>query len=226
MNTFYYGVTEKTDGTAISVWGARPSDPAVNLAGRKLYFDKLYFKVSKVTEASVGVNGENGADNINGMGSIDGVEGQAAKAGAQFQIGIDAPVFLAVDENDKRTYSYTFDTASTATSQTILTYLDQDGTKYHFFWDKFDLEENGTIIADGNNLVTQEYEVAKVLGQYTKGNTIYFDATFSKLSYNKSDGAKNGGKGIPASDTEPVYYLATGPGVQTLSDVMVKSDKE
>lgn len=225
-NTFYYGITEKTDGTMISTWGARPSEPPVSLANRKLYFDKLYFKVTKTTAAAVAMDGEDGADSINAMSSIDGIDAEAANIGAQFQIGTEVPVALTADENDKRTYSYVFDAATTATSQTILTYLDQDGTKYHFFWDKFDLDENGTIIADGNNLVTQEYEVAKVMGQYRKGNTIYFDATYSKLSYNKSDGAKNDGKGIPASDTAPVYYLATGPGMQTLSDVMVKAEKE
>ncbi len=226
MNTFYYGATEKVDGTKISAWGARPSESVVNLAGRKLYFDKLYFKVTKTTEAAVSIDDENGAYSVNAINVMDGMEGEAAKAGAQFQIGTEAPIALTADENDKRTYSYVFDAASTATSQTVLTYLDQDGTKYHFFWDKFDLEENGATITDGNNLVTQEYEVAKVLGQYRKGNTIYFDATFSKLSYYGSDGAKNSGKGIPASDTEPVYYLATGPGMQTLSDVMVKAEKE
>lgn len=219
MNTFYYGATEKIDGTKISIWGAKPAEPAQNLGGRKLYFDKLYFKVTKTTEAADAATGDN-------AGGIDGFEESAANIGAQFQIGTEVPVALTADENDKRTYSYVFDAATTATSQTILTYLDQDGTKYHFFWDKFDLDENGTIITDGNNLVTQEYEVAKVMGQYRKGNTIFFDATYSKLSYNKSDGAKNDGKGIPASDTAPVYYLATGPGMQTLSDVMVKAEKE
>lgn len=215
MNTFYYGATEKADGTKISAWGARPSDEALSLADRKLYFDKLYFKVTK----SIG-----GVDEENGTGSVSGTE--AAMEGASFQIGAEEPVALKVDENDARTYAYVFDAASTATSRTLLTYLDQDGTKYHFFWDKFDLDVNGTITAGANNLVTQEHEIAKVMGKYVKGNTVYFDATYSKLSYYNSTGAKNDGRGIPGSDAEPVYYLATGPGKPVLSDVMVKAEKE
>lgn len=225
-NTFYYGATEKTDGTKISTWGAKPSEPEVSLASRKLYFDKLYFKVTKAAEATAGLEEESDADTINAIAGADGTEAYAATAHALFQVGEEAPNALEPDSDDARTYSYIFPGNSTATSQTILTYIDQDGTEYHFFWDKFDLEENGTTTADANNLVTLEYEIAKVMGQYVKGNTIYFDATFSKLSYSGTNDIKNGGKGIPASDTEPVYYLATGPGMTTLSDIMVKSEKE
>lgn len=39
--------------------------------------------------------------------------------------------------------------------------------------------------------------------------TVYYDATLSKLSYKDTDGAKNGGKGIPYLDTAKVYYYAT-----------------
>lgn len=39
--------------------------------------------------------------------------------------------------------------------------------------------------------------------------TVYYDATLSKLSYKDTDGAKNGGKGIPYLDMAKVYYYAT-----------------
>jgi len=39
--------------------------------------------------------------------------------------------------------------------------------------------------------------------------TVYYDATLSKLSYKDTDGAKNGGKGIPYLDTAKVYYYAS-----------------
>ena len=167
MNTFYYGTTEKTDGTKISTWGARPSEEIVSLAGKKLYFDRLYFQVPKDTNANGGASGGTGTGNTSGTGTL----------GAQFQIGTETPVSLIADEGDARTYSYTFDGASTATSQSILTYLDQDGTKYHFFWDKFTVESTG----EDNDLVTQEYEIAKVMGKYELGNWIYYDATMSKM---------------------------------------------
>lgn len=173
-NTFYYGATEKADGTKISTWGARPSEEIVSLAGKKLYFDRLYFQVPKDTNENGGASGGTGTGNTSGTGTL----------GAQFQIGTETPVSLTADEGDARTYSYTFDGTSTATSQSILTYLDQDGTKYHFFWDEFDLKNaDGTVVEGGNNLVTLEDEIARVNGKYEKGNWIYFDATLSKLSY-------------------------------------------
>ena len=46
--------------------------------------------------------------------------------------------------------------------------------------------------------------------------TVYYDATLSKLSYEKTDGARNDGKGIPYPGTTKVYYYATnGTNVKT-----------
>ena len=194
MNTFYYGATEKADGTMISKWGGKHSTDNIGLGGKKLYFDKLYFTVSKT---------ENADDT----------------AGARLQIGDAAPIKLTADGNDDRTYSYTFTGAPLATSQTILTYIDQDETMYHFFWDKFT-----TVGGYDNNLVTIEYEVAQVDGNYVKGNTVYFDATLSKLSYKGTTDAKNEGAGIP-KDNDAVYFVATGSG-QSYSGKMSRAEKE
>ena len=169
MNTFYYGATEKTDGTKISYWGAPLPEEEVSLTGKMLYFDKLYFKTTKSVDAD---------DETSGTGNASGAE----EAGAKFRIGIGEEVPLTVSEEDERTYIYTFDSNPAATSKTVLTYIDQDGTEYHFLWNEFDLKNaDGTTIADGNNLVTQKDEIAAVMGQYVLGNWIYFDATMSKL---------------------------------------------
>ena len=41
------------------------------------------------------------------------------------------------------------------------------------------------------------------------GITVYYDATLSKLSYDKTENVKNGGKGIPYSENDPIYFYAT-----------------
>lgn len=203
-NTFYYGATEKADGTKLSFWGASPAETAISLAGKKLYFDKIYFKVPVTLDR----DNKDDTDTENDTDTKDDTDikgGADAGDVAKLQIGADTPVSLTADESDDRTYSYVFGGDATADSQTILTYLHQDGTKYHFFWDKFDLEENGETVPEGNNLVTQEYEIAKVEGTYEKGNTIYFDATFSTLSYRHSS-TRMAGQGIPRSDYKGEYY--------------------
>lgn len=247
MNTFYYGATEKADGTKLSFWGA-PLKPEAPLAGKKLYFDKLYFKVPVTASMAGGLYEESaqnsayteddGADAGENADAPDNTDGEtmadadaeaaenaadttsiemyetravmtaaaAGAAGAKFQIGTDAPVNLTADANDARTYSYVFDSAATASSQTILTYLDPDGAKYHFFWDEFDLEEDGNIITDGNNLVTQEYGIARVMGKYELGNFIYFDATMSKMPYEGNDN----GAGIPLKGGVVYCLMAKG----------------
>lgn len=196
VDTFYYGATEKADGEIISKWGKKPSTNVDYLTNHKLYFDKLYFKVSRAEDAD-------------------------STTGAGLQIGNAAPIELIADANDDKTYSYTFTGAPTATTQTILTYIDQDGTKYHFFWDKFVTDAGG----NENNLVTLEYEIAQVDGQYVKGNTVYFDATLSKLSYEGTTDVKNHGAGIPKVG-DSVYFAATGNGKPTYSGKMTIAEKE
>ncbi len=190
MDTFYYGITEKADGTTISTWGARPSETAEELSGKTLYFDKLYFKVPKTVDGDDGATGNAGTDDANGAETL----------GAQFQIGDGELIPLKVDEEDARTYIHIFDNDPTATSQTILTYIDQDGTKYHFFWDKFVVEST----SEDNDLVILEDEIAKVDGKYELGNWIYFDATMSKLA-NESNNSE-----IP-QDFGVYCMMAEGP---------------
>lgn len=53
-NTFYYAATEKTDGTVISTWGAKPSTDNASLAGKTLYFSKLYFAAADGGKLQIG----------------------------------------------------------------------------------------------------------------------------------------------------------------------------
>jgi fibro-slime domain-containing protein len=46
--------------------------------------------------------------------------------------------------------------------------------------------------------------------QPADGITVYYDATLSKLSYDKTENVKNGGKGIPYSENDPIYFYAKG----------------
>lgn len=170
-NTFFYGATEKIVGTSttlISGWGAQPTGQE-SLAGKTIYFDKLYFPVA---------------------------------SGGQFQIGDGTPITLSPDANDEKTFSYTFPDDTTATQETILTFIatDESGniTKYHFIWSDF----NANAVALNN-------DIASVTNTYYKAVTVYFDATMSKLSYSGTTGALNSGNGIPYADTENVYYYAT-----------------
>ena len=170
-NTFYYGVTEKENGSMVSKWGAQPSKTTTSLAGKKLYFDSAYFDPGEAGEA-------------------------------EFRAGIDEGGLLELDEEDG-TFSYSFPSDSNATSKTILTYISKDNTKYHFFWDSFD---SGSTELDE---VTVEYEMACVNYVHKTGNVVYFDASMSKMSYAKFEGAKNDGKGIPYSENDGIYYYAT-----------------
>lgn len=184
LNTFYYGVTEKADGTIISTWGEPLSEDRTSLGGQKLYFSKIFFPVAD---------------------------------GGRLLVGQEEEATLVADEDDEKTLSFSFAEDSTATSKTILTFIDSEGSRYHFLWSDF-----GTTGAE-INLVTLEDEIAAVTETYVKANTVYFDATMSKLSYYGTDGAKNSGNGIPYKDTENVYYYATGDGVSAISGKMEKA---
>lgn len=188
MNTFYYGVTEKANGDIISKWGAKPGGKVTQLAGKKLYFDSVYFKTAEAGEA-------------------------------KFQIGDEEPVVLEMDEDDTSEFSYLFEDDSSATSQTILTYISKDEEiKYHFFWDTFDA---GATELDE---VTVEYDVASVEYIHEMGDEVYFDASMSKMSYAGTNDVKNGGKGIPYPDTTNVYFYAMKENGETKSGLMTLAD--
>ncbi len=196
-NTYFYGATEKTDSnsdtgwTLISEWGALPtSDESLGGENNKtIYFNKVDFPV---------------------------------KDGVKFQIGdgslIDLNDLLATAE-DKTTFSYTFPDDTEATQKTVLTFIDKDGTKYHFLWRDF----------NANSVTLDDNDIANVTDTYYKATTVYFDATMSKLSYEGTDGtngAKNNGNGIPYADTENVYYYATKEdGSDSINGQMVKAAK-
>ena len=94
----------------------------------------------------------------------------------EIQIGKGTPVPLSTVSGDNTTLSYSM--PSGTTQQTKITIIKSDGTKYHFFWNVSDL--------DNNNVVTTSNNIAFVSGKYVKIYTIYFDATLSKLSYKVS----------------------------------------
>ena len=60
--------------------------------------------------------------------------------------------------------------------------------------------------------------------QPADGITVYYDATLSKLSYDKTENVKNGGKGIPYSENAPIYFYAKGDS-QPLKGTMEKASE-
>ena len=60
--------------------------------------------------------------------------------------------------------------------------------------------------------------------QPADGITVYYDATLSKLSYDKTENVKNGGKGIPYSENDSIYFYATGDS-QPLEGTMEKASE-
>lgn len=60
--------------------------------------------------------------------------------------------------------------------------------------------------------------------QPADGITVYYDATLSKLSYDKTENVKNGGKGIPYSENDPIYFYAKGDS-QPLEGTMEKASE-
>ena len=125
--------------------------------------------------------------------------------GGKLQIGSDTTIELTT--NGTSMLSYTFEDTSTATQETILTFIAKDGTdgtdgtEYHFLWSDFFA-----------NVVTLSNDVADVTDTYHAATTVYFDATYSKLSY-ASDGVEKDEKessGIPYNGgTGTIYYYAT-----------------
>lgn len=60
--------------------------------------------------------------------------------------------------------------------------------------------------------------------QPADGITVYYDATLSKLSYDKTENVKNGGKGIPYSENDPIYFYAKGDS-QPLKGTMERASE-
>lgn len=162
-NTLYYGASE-INNKKFSTWGAKTTGNQ-SLAGKTLYFDRLYFPVSE---------------------------------GCKIQAGTQSAIELPVAGS---AFEYTFADNSAVTQQTVLTFIKQDGTKYHFFWS--DLTKNEVTIVD---------KFAEVSNIYTNALTVYYDASLSKLTYSKADNTNGAGDyGIPnAAGT--IRYYATGAG--------------
>lgn len=107
--------------------------------------------------------------------------------GCKIQAGSQNAIELAADNS---TFSYTFADNSAVTQQTVLTFINKDNDKYHFFWS--DLTKNEVTITDKFALVTKVHSDVR---------TIYFDATLSKLTYSAADGTNGKGNyGIPNTE--------------------------
>ncbi|MDD6489273.1 MAG: SpaA isopeptide-forming pilin-related protein [Clostridia bacterium] len=83
-------------------------------------------------------------------------------------------------------YSYNISSISTNDIITV-TY---SGTKYHFMWSDTD-----------NNMLTVSSDIATVSSVYGNSNTIYFDATLSKLSYAYVDHSAS----MPSYNNDKIY---------------------
>ena len=66
----------------------------------------------------------------------------------------------------------------------------------------------GEVASDNKKKVDTPFEY-KETPLDADGITVYYDATLSKLSYDKTENVKNGGKGIPYSENDPIYFYAT-----------------
>lgn len=173
-NTFYYGATEKADGTKLSYWGA----PLVGaeISNKKLYLDNSKFPV--------------------GSGNAP-----------QIKIGNTTNSFIA-DSEDDSIYSYT---VSSVSSNDIVSVIYNDNT-YHFIWSN-----------NQNDMVSLQNDIAVVSSAHLKvePNTIYFDATLSKLKY--GSGASNPDAAIPR-DTDATVWCHLFKGGSTKDVKMERVD--
>lgn len=115
--------------------------------------------------------------------------------GSVIKIGNGAEATLTADSNDQNTYSYTI-TDGSATQQTVLT-IKSDGAEYHFLWSDLN-----------SNLLTVNEDIAVVSGTYAKTNTVYYDASLSKLSY-EGTAANNV---IPVAGEKIYFHAWNGDG--------------
>ena len=121
--------------------------------------------------------------------------------GSKIQIGDASAVALSANTEDANTFSYDIPTDSTATQQTILTFIGKDNISYNFLWS--DLTKNKVTLSEN---------IASVTDTYSKARTVYFDATLSKLVYSYADGTNGAGDyGIP-NKSGTIRYYATGEG--------------
>lgn len=130
-----------------------------------------------------------------------------AKNKTYIKIGNGSEVELSVDSNDSTTLSYVIPSVLGATQQTIITIRTEDNNIYNFLWSDL-----------GKNLVSISGNIATVSDIYSKSYTVYFDATFSKLSYV----GDAGDKGIPKANSEIMYYYAWKSGGINTSGTMTK----
>lgn len=170
-NTLYYGASE-INNKKYSFWDKKITE-SQSLAGKTLYFDKLYFPVTQ---------------------------------GCKIQAGSQTPIDL---ESAGSEYSYTFSANSAVTQQTVLTFINSEGMKYHFFWN--DLTKNQVTVVD---------KFAGVNSTYSNTLTVYYDATLSKLTYSTADGTNGKGDfGIP-NKAGTIRYYATGIGMADIEGDM------
>lgn len=129
----------------------------------------------------------------------------------EIQIGKGTPVQLSTVSGDNTTLSYSMPQGTT--QQTKITIIKSDGTKYHFFWNVSDLENN--------NVVTTSNNIALVSGKYSKTYTIYFDATLSKLSYAGDDdnGVNKANREIPNSDGDVWCHVWKNSNTSVKDDI-------
>lgn len=126
------------------------------------------------------------------------------------KIGNGSEVELSVESDDPSTLSYKIPSGLGATQQTIITIRTEDNNKYNFLWSDL-----------GKNVVSISENIATVSDIYSKSYTVYFDATFSKLSYV----GDAGDKGIPKANSEIIYYYAWSGSVNTSGTMTKMSTK-
>lgn len=107
---------------------------------------------------------------------------------------------VSEDSEDNTILSYDL-TGKTLSSDTIIEVKKGD-TTYRFYPNR----NLSLVTIDGDGNAELSIYRNNPSGTYT----VYYDATLSKLSYENTDGAINGGKGIPyPGNTAKVYYYAT-----------------
>ncbi len=128
------------------------------------------------------------------------------KEGCKLQAGNQSAIALPATGSE---FEYTFVDNSAVTQQTVLTFIKEDGTKYHFFWK--DLNKNEVTVVD---------KFAEVSNTYSNALTVYFDASLSKLTYSTADGTNGAGDyGIP-NKAGTIRYYAVGTGKQDIEGTM------
>ena len=198
-NTFYYGATEYKNGKKVSKWGARPSENSTSLAGKKLYFDSIYFNTAEKDYAKFRIGDEE-----------------------PVVLEMDA------DGTSEFSYSFASgSTADSHTILTYMS--KDEEVKYHFFWNTMDAEtidfdevtveyeiaDVGYVHKTGNE-VYFDATMSKMTYQNTDGLHVQGESV-------------SAGHGIPyvpyvygkgLVDEHKVYFYATGEGVEPKRGLM------